>query len=86
MQHTFGRQALPIVWDFAEIVPISDAPGNWKSGYELIGDVIDSWVVSEGVGQTALADVTLPPESTVQLGPIVLEKKAEDEHPPRANH
>ena len=32
MQHTFGRQALPIVWDFAEVVVTADAPGNWKSG------------------------------------------------------
>jgi adenine-specific DNA methylase len=42
MQHTFGRQALPIVWDFAEVVVTADAPGNWKSGYELIADVIDA--------------------------------------------
>ena len=38
MQHTFGRQALPIVWDFAEVVVTADAPGNWKSGYELIAE------------------------------------------------
>jgi len=43
-------------------------------------------ISAEDVGQTALADVTLPPESTVQLGPIVLEKKVEVEHPPRASH
>ena len=30
---------LPIVWDFAEVVPIADAPGDWNSGYELIEDV-----------------------------------------------
>ena len=26
--HTFGRQALPIVWDFAEAVPWSDSSGT----------------------------------------------------------
>ena len=41
MQHTFGRQALPIVWDFAEVVVIAEAPGNWKSGYSLIADIVD---------------------------------------------
>src|SRR5262249_1440712 len=41
MQHTFGRQALPIVWDFAEVVVTADAPGNWESGYELIAEVIE---------------------------------------------
>ena len=40
MQHTFGRQALPVVWDFAEVVVTADAPGNWKSGYTLVGDVL----------------------------------------------
>ena len=54
MQHTFGRQALPIVWDFAEVVVTADAPGNWKSGYELIADVIEaSRSVGSGQGQPA---------------------------------
>ena len=42
MQHTFGRQALPIVWDFAEVVVSADAPGNWKSAFGLLGDVIEA--------------------------------------------
>ena len=28
MQHTFGRQALPLVWDFAEVVITAPAPGK----------------------------------------------------------
>jgi len=43
MQHTFGRQALPIVWDFTEVAPLVDAPGNWRSGYDLVADVIESF-------------------------------------------
>ncbi len=27
--HTFGRQAIPITWDFAEANPFSDSSGNW---------------------------------------------------------
>ena len=42
MQHTFGRQAIPIVWDFTEVVVTADAPGNWKSAYALLGDVVDA--------------------------------------------
>ena len=42
MQHTFGRQALPIVWDFAEVVVTAEAPGNWKSGYRILADVVDA--------------------------------------------
>ena len=44
MQHTFGRQALPMVWDFAEVVITAEAPGNWKSGFALIADVIEASV------------------------------------------
>ena len=61
MQHTFGRQALPMVWDFAEVVPIADAPGNWESGYELVGEVSARWPNSGMVGQVELADATDSP-------------------------
>ena len=57
MQHTFGRQALPIVWDFAEVVIIAEAPGNWKSGYRLIADIIDTARSVES-GQIQLCDAT----------------------------
>ena len=60
MQHTFGRQALPIVWDFVEVVVTVEAPGNWKSGYHLIGDVIDV-ACSVQTAQTQLADATAHP-------------------------
>ena len=55
MQHTFGRQALPIVWDFAEVVAIAEAPGNWRSGYDLVGDVVNA-TCSEQPAQSTLAD------------------------------
>lgn len=60
MQHTFGRQALPIVWDFAEVVPTANAPGNWASGYRLVADVIDAWPGSD-VGQAHQADAASHP-------------------------
>jgi putative DNA methylase len=60
MQHTFGRQALPIVWDFAEVVPVADAPGNWKSGYELIADIIQVWPGSSS-GLVQIADAMAQP-------------------------
>ena len=60
MQHTFGRQAIPMVWDFAEVVVTSEAPGNWKSGYGLIADVVDASVHRNG-GQVQLADAIRHP-------------------------
>jgi putative DNA methylase len=56
MQHTFGRQALPIVWSFAEVAPLTDSPGNWASGYELIADVITALPESLQTGVAQLAD------------------------------
>lgn len=61
MQHTFGRQAVPIVWDFAEVVPIVQAPGNWSSGYELISEVLRKWPAGSLCGQAAVADACEPP-------------------------
>lgn len=60
MQHTFGRQALPIVWDFAEVVPTADAPGNWDSGYELVAEVTEASRTC-CAGQTQLADAAAHP-------------------------
>jgi adenine-specific DNA methylase len=61
MQHTFGRQALPIVWDFAEVVPTAEAPGNWTSGYELIKEVAAKWPPGSEIGQVELADAVNSP-------------------------
>ncbi len=60
MQHTFGRQAIPMVWDFAEVVITADAPGNWKSGYQIVGDVIDA-ACNVPNAQTQIADATEHP-------------------------
>ena len=60
MQHTFGRQALPIVWDFTEIVPVTKAPGNWQSGYDLVGDVISKYPPQIRPGQAEIADAARP--------------------------
>jgi len=68
MQHTFGRQALPIVWDFAEVVPIAAAPGNWNSGYELVIDVLVRWPNGGVAGQSQLADACHSPLGTESAG------------------
>ena len=35
-RNTFGRQAIPMVWDFAEGNPLSDSSGNFEGGIESI--------------------------------------------------
>lgn len=39
--HTFTRQAIPMVWDFAEVNFLSDASGNWGGALEWVHDVCD---------------------------------------------
>lgn len=40
-RETFARQAIPMVWDFAEANPFSDAGGNLAQFIERIADVLD---------------------------------------------
>jgi putative DNA methylase len=60
MQHAFGRQALPIVWDFAEVVPLVHAPGAWQNAYDLVADVAEIWPGSS-FGESQLADAAQHP-------------------------
>ena len=61
-----ARQALPLVWDFAEVVITATAPGNWESGYTQIADVIGASFSSRGA-EVQVADSInhpLPDESS----------------------
>jgi putative DNA methylase len=41
MRNTFGRQAIPMVWDYAEANPFSESTGNWMANIDWIWKVID---------------------------------------------
>ncbi len=43
IEQVFGRQALPIVWDFAEVPIFSNSTGNFESGLLLVAKVIEAW-------------------------------------------
>ena len=58
--HTFGRQALPIVWDFAEAVPWVDSSGNFEGAIDWVARVIES-CSGRGSGQVQLVDATEHP-------------------------
>ena len=53
--HTFGRQALPIVWDFAECVLWTDSSGNMEGATDWVARVIES-SSSRSSGQIEQAD------------------------------
>lgn len=58
--HTFGRQALPIVWDFAEAVPWVDASGSFDGAIEWVCRVIEAWPRSNSSAQVQIADACEP--------------------------
>lgn len=39
-RNTFGRQALPMTWDFAESNPLSESSGNFEGGIKSIVDAL----------------------------------------------
>lgn len=41
LRNTFGRQAIPMTWDFAEGNTFSDSSGNWMNNVEWVAKVVD---------------------------------------------
>ena len=55
MAHTFGRQAIPISWDFAEANPFSESSGSWLSMLGWVKKAIDH-LPAAGGGQAVQRD------------------------------
>ena len=68
---TFGRQALPMVWDFAEANPISDSSGNILLGIEQASKMLESLGIGAGgsVSQTDAAAQTTSIDKLVSTDP-----------------
>jgi putative DNA methylase len=58
--NTFGRQALPMVWDFCEVNPFSSATGGYSGALEWVADVMSASPISR-VGQVDSASATSSP-------------------------
>ena len=43
MRNTFGRQAMPMVWDYAEANPFCDSSGNWMAMVDWVWKTIVSF-------------------------------------------
>lgn len=55
IRNTFGRQAIPMTWDFAEANPFSKSSGNWMAMVDWVAKAIQRLPVSE-TGWTAQRD------------------------------
>lgn len=56
VRNTFGRQAIPMVWDYSEVNVFCEASGNYFSGVEKISDSLTGAAPEAGVGQASSGD------------------------------
>ena len=60
--NSFGRQALPMVWDFAEVNPFSDRTGDFSGALEWVAKVCDANVpTATAPSHAQLASATAHP-------------------------
>ena len=59
--HTFGRQALPMVWDFMETNPFNDVGANWIAGVDALCNTVAFERKKPSVGHVQLANATAHP-------------------------
>lgn len=65
--NVFGRQALPIVWDFCEVLPTSTESGGFDGAVDWVARVAQAWPRTSETGQVQIADAAdhpLPGETT----------------------
>ncbi|PIE22573.1 MAG: hypothetical protein CSA62_11850 [Planctomycetota bacterium] len=62
LRNTFGRQAIPMVWDFAEGNPFSQSSGNWINNVEWGAKAICS-LPARTSGHAKQADASIQEES-----------------------
>lgn len=60
--HTFGRQALPIVWEWPECQPMADGSGNWEGAINWIALTVEALALGPRVtGHTENASAVRHP-------------------------
>lgn len=60
VSNTYGRQALPMVWDYCEVVPFCDSSGSYDGALDWVAKVAEAWPGS-GPGQVGEEDATRHP-------------------------
>ena len=68
--HVFTRQALPMIWDFAEANPFSFSSGNWLAHVEWVSNVVERLPADTNAGETHQADAS----TTIyaEAGPVIV--------------
>ena len=66
----FGRQAIPMIWDFVESNPFSDSTGNWMAHIEWIAKVVERLPADTNNGAVHQADASTTIHT--QDGPVIV--------------
>ncbi|MEI6638331.1 MAG: DUF1156 domain-containing protein [Chlorobium sp.] len=59
LRNTFGRQAIPMVWDYAEANPFSDSSGSYDNAIDQGAKVIAAYLPAKSGGSSCQADATV---------------------------
>lgn len=63
IRNTFGRQAIPMVWDYTEVNPFSNSTGNITSGFDWVIKVL-KYLPAKGESKVLLKDASTPYEGS----------------------
>lgn len=66
LKSTFGRQAIPMAWDYTECNPLGDSSGNWIGHLNFTCEAIDNFP-SSGIGSVSQADAQTQGLSSYKL-------------------
>lgn len=71
IRNTFARQALPMVWDFAEVNPFSESTGHFGSGINWINKVVELLpaTASGGAVQSDAATQSISQDKVISTDP-----------------
>jgi putative DNA methylase len=67
LRGTFGRQALPMVWDFAETNPFAGAGGDFYGTAHSLSEVLDQFVLTVPAGTAGQADARTQSQSDSKI-------------------
>ncbi|WP_202797559.1 DUF1156 domain-containing protein [Alicyclobacillus acidocaldarius] len=68
IRNTFSRQAIPMVWDFAEANPFSDSTGNWMAMVDWVWEAVENAPMQAIAGEAHIANAQT---QTLSTGKIV---------------
>ncbi len=72
IRNTFSRQAIPMIWDYAEGNLFSDSTGNWMAMVDWVWKVLETLPATSATGQASQTDaqrLSLPISTIISTDP-----------------